>query len=78
MLTVLKFLREARRIRQQDFADRVGISQGALSLLETGRMRPAPEVAQRIALALGVALEDVFPTNNMQESTHVEEHHHSE
>jgi transcriptional regulator with XRE-family HTH domain len=48
-------LRDARgRVRQEDVAERMGVSQTYLSRLETGRIRPALRVLHQFATAAGL------------------------
>ena len=50
---------------QIELAAKVGITQAAISAIELGNIgSPAVDVAQKIARALGVELEEIFPINN--------------
>ena len=52
---VLKDLRERRGLSQQTLADRVGVSDAYIAMLETGtRRNPSLTLLQRLAKALGV------------------------
>jgi transcriptional regulator with XRE-family HTH domain len=52
---VLKDLREQRGLSQQTLADRVGVSDAYIAMLETGtRRNPSLTLLQRLAKALGV------------------------
>lgn len=57
----VRTLRWQLRIRQDRFAKRVGLSPGALSLIERGLRSPSPEVAARIAQVLKLPVPIVFP-----------------
>ena len=53
--TVIKRLREARRLTQQELAKKARVSQAHLSRLETGeRADPGISILKRLAKALGV------------------------
>lgn len=52
-------LRERAGIDQPALAARVGISQPAMSYIETGKRNPNPALTLRIAEALGVTFEDI-------------------
>lgn len=54
--TNLKAARIASALRMSELAQRVGISQTALSLLESGRVIPRADTAERIAEALGTSV----------------------
>jgi putative transcriptional regulator len=45
---------------QADLAQRVGVTRQTVIAMEQGRYSPSLEVAFRVALALGVRLDDVF------------------
>lgn len=53
-------LRESMGLRQEDFAERCGISVSFASLLERGERSPSYETLVEIAHALGVPLTDLF------------------
>lgn len=66
MSSRLKHLREARGIQQLDLAEQLNISAGNLSLIESGRRRPSPAVAQKMAEILStescqLEVGDIFP-----------------
>ena len=63
-VTPLKKLREARKIRQSDVAEAVGIDQGALSKIEAGAHAPRKETALALAKYFGSAIsleQIIFP-----------------
>ena len=60
---VIRVLREFREFSQAEFVAKVGITQGYLSDLETGKRKGPLELHQRIARALGVPL-DLLATNS--------------
>ena len=50
---VIKERREQRSLTQKELADKSGVSESYLSLIESGKRRPSPEAAKRIAAVLG-------------------------
>lgn len=57
----LKALRRAQRLSLWGLATRAGSSATTLSAIERWGYRPGAALRQRIAAALGVAVEDVWP-----------------
>lgn len=49
----LKRLRQEKNLTMKQVADMVEIAESTYSLIESGRRRPSPEVAQRIQACLG-------------------------
>jgi putative transcriptional regulator len=45
---------------QADLAERVGVTRQTVIAMEQGRYSPSLEVAFRVAIALGVRLDEVF------------------
>jgi putative transcriptional regulator len=58
--TIRKLRFERNEMTQQDLADRVGVTRQTINAIELGKYSPSLEVAFRIAVALGVRLEEVF------------------
>jgi putative transcriptional regulator len=56
----LKVIFAERNIKHGEFANRVGISQGALSLLVNGRSLPTLQVAYRIAEELELNVMEIW------------------
>ena len=56
----VKELRTAAGLRQEDLADRLGVSRQTVISIETGRYNPSLELAWRLSRALGVTIEDLF------------------
>lgn len=50
----IKKLRKARGLTQKELSERAGVSESAMRSYELGDRKPKPEVAERIAMALGV------------------------
>jgi putative transcriptional regulator len=51
---------EAGEMTQADLAERVGVTRQTVIAMEQGRYSPSLEVAFRVAIALGVRLDEVF------------------
>jgi putative transcriptional regulator len=58
--TIRKLRFERNEMTQQDLAERVGVTRQTINAIELGKYSPSLDVAFRIAVALGVRLEDVF------------------
>ena len=56
----IRNLRARIGLRQDEFADALGIGQGSLSRYESGKMVPGIDVLYRIARLGGVAMEDLI------------------
>ena len=57
----LRIARTRRRICQYELSHRTGISQGLISLIERCYRQPTKEQAEKIADALQVDIEEIFP-----------------
>jgi putative transcriptional regulator len=53
-------LRTAAGMRQEDLADRVGVSRQTIISVESGRYNPSLELAWRLSKALGITIEGLF------------------
>lgn len=53
-------IRKSKGIRQEDFAKALGVSRQTISSLETGRYNPSLQLAHKIAVFFGLAIEEVF------------------
>ena len=53
-------IRNARGIRQEDFARLMGVSRQTISSLENGRYNPSILLAYKIAKYFGMTIEEVF------------------
>jgi putative transcriptional regulator len=58
--TIRRLRFERNEMTQQDLAELVGVTRQTINAIEAGKYSPSLEVAFRIAVALGVRLEDVF------------------
>jgi putative transcriptional regulator len=56
----VKELRTAAGLRQEDLADRVGVSRQTIISVEMGRYNPSLELAWRLSKALGITIEELF------------------
>jgi putative transcriptional regulator len=56
----VKELRTAAGLRQEDLADRVGVSRQTIISIEGGRYNPSLELGWRLSKALSVTIEDLF------------------
>jgi len=61
MKSRLRLLRAEHGLTQEDLAQRIGVSRQAINALETERHDPSLDLAYRIAAALGVSVELIFP-----------------
>jgi len=57
----LRIARTRKRICQYELSHRTGISQGLISLIERGYRQPTNDQADKIAAALQVKIEEIFP-----------------
>jgi putative transcriptional regulator len=53
-------IRKSKGIRQEDFAKALCVSRQTISSLETGRYNPSLQLAHKIAVYFGLAIEEVF------------------
>jgi len=63
MPTILNQIRELRAMRemtQQELADRVGVTRQTIIAMEQDKYSPSLETAFKVALTLGVPLEQCF------------------
>lgn len=67
-LSPLKRARMARGLTQQDMADQLGISRPTLANYEVGRYRPSLILANRIARALQLPIDQLFFAESVSES----------
>lgn len=56
----IRELRAKREMTQQDLADRVGVTRQTVIAMEQDKYSPSLETAFKVALALGVTLEQCF------------------
>ena len=68
MLSNLRRERILRQLSLYDVRERTGISVSKLSLIERGIEPPNEEDKKRLALALGVRVQDLFPLTPAKDS----------
>ncbi len=56
----IKELRKEKRLKQSALANRVGVHQSEISVIETGERIPSIRLAGKIAKALKKSIEEVF------------------
>ncbi len=56
----VKELRKARKLRQEDLAEILGVSRQTIIAIENNKYNPTLELAIRIARFLETAVEDIF------------------
>lgn len=56
----IKFLRNQRKWSQEDLAFAANINKNYISDLENGRRNPSLDILERIAIAFGITLADLF------------------
>ena len=60
-------IRNAKGIRQDDLAKRMGVSRQTISSLENGRYNPSILLAHKIAKFFGMTIEEVFIFEDLPE-----------
>ena len=56
----IKFLRQKRKWSQEDLALNANVNKNYICDLENGRRNPSLEILERIAIGLGISLEELF------------------
>ncbi len=56
----VKELRTAEGLRQEDLAERLGVSRQTVISIENGRYNPSLDLAWRLSKTLGTTIEDLF------------------
>jgi putative transcriptional regulator len=56
----IRDLRAERNLTQQDLADKIGVTRQTVIAMEQDKYSPSLETAFKVALALGVTLEQCF------------------
>ena len=56
----LKELRAERNLTQSDLAERIGVSRKTINTVENGVFVPSTILALRLAVALGLPVEEIF------------------
>ena len=60
----IRELRAERNLTQQDLADQVGVTRQTVIAMEQDKYSPSLETAFKVAIALGVSLEQCFQYDN--------------
>lgn len=63
----LKDIRENLKLNQSQFADKVGISQAAISQFEDGKRVPSIDTLDKIARALGMSVQSLLTEHDVQD-----------
>lgn len=56
----IRFLRQNRKWSQEDLALNANVSKNYICDLENGRRNPSLDILERIAVGLGISLEELF------------------
>jgi transcriptional regulator with XRE-family HTH domain len=56
----IKYLRQNRRWSQEDLALNANVNKNYISDLENGRRNPSLEILEKIAVAFGISLAELF------------------
>ncbi len=56
----IRFLRKEKKMSQEDLALEANINKNYLSDLENGRRNPSFEILEKLAVALGISLSELF------------------
>lgn len=60
MKNIIKQLRKAAGLRQEDLANQVGVSRQTIIAVENDKYDPTLELAMKLAIALNKKVEDIF------------------
>jgi putative transcriptional regulator len=60
MRSDIKALRKGAGLRQEDLAERVGVSRQTIIAIENNKYNPTLELAMKLAKVLGKTVEDIF------------------
>lgn len=63
--TIIKRLRESKRLNQNQLAEKIGVSNKAISKWETGRGYPDIALIEPLAKVLGVSIIELFSGENV-------------
>lgn len=56
----VKRLRKEARLRQEDLAEKLGVSRQTIIAIENDKYNPTLELAMKMAMELGKRVEDIF------------------
>ena len=60
MKNIIKQLRKAAGLRQEDLANQVGVSRQTIIAVENDKYDPTLELAMKLAIAMNKKVEDIF------------------
>ena len=60
MRNIVKQLRKQAGLRQEDMAERLGVSRQTIGMIEAGKFNPSLQLCVAICKALGKTLNDLF------------------
>ena len=60
MKNIIKQLRKDAKLRQEDLAEKVGVSRQTIIAVENDKYNPTLELAMKLAKQLGKSVEEVF------------------
>ncbi|WP_298024284.1 helix-turn-helix transcriptional regulator [uncultured Dysosmobacter sp.] len=63
----IKQLRKAAGLRQEDLANKVGVSRQTIIAVENDKYDPTLELAMKLAIALDKKVEDIFFLNSLKQ-----------
>ena len=64
MKNKIKVLRKEMGLRQEDMAEKVGVTRQTIIAIENNKYNPTLELAMRIAILLNTRVEDIFELND--------------
>ena len=64
MKNKIKVLRKEMGLRQEDMAEKVGVTRQTIIAIENNKYNPTLELAMRIAILLDTRVEDIFELND--------------
>ena len=65
--TIIRELRKARKISQEELAQAVGVTRQTITSIETGKYTASLLLAYKIAKYFGMCIEDVFDFSEVEE-----------
>ena len=65
----LKDLRERKKLKQEDLAERLGVVQSTISMWETGNALPRSETLKRLAKILGCTIDELLKNTGKEKAS---------
>ncbi|MCR5090669.1 MAG: helix-turn-helix transcriptional regulator [Oscillospiraceae bacterium] len=59
----IKELRRARKLRQEDLAEKLGVTRQTVIAIENDKYDPSLELAMKISIFFGISVNDIFYMN---------------